>query len=404
MKGITRGLGIIPEGFTTNEKTGEEKHTKIEPGELTLLLFKVFGKGLEYNLMNCEAEIDRVAIPTVIIDNFYIFLSEKGWKINKIAAADALQTAAQKNAYNPVEEEFIRIENDDSIQPIELDLVATDYLGTNDPLYDAMLSTTLIGLVNRTFHNGCKFDTCLVLTGKEGLLKSSFFKELATDDWFCDTPMPRSNQDLYMTIGTCLIYEIAEIDGIKGKSQTDFKVLLSSTKDSYKRPYARGIGKYPRPSIFVATSNRGDFLSDPSSDNRRFWIIPIQERLDTEKLKRDRERIIKAAIIAYRKGRKPYLNTKLQDESNRRNKDFQAEHPFMEKLSAWVISEISFSGREALIGSGLRLDENIHARDLKEVSNCLKALGFEKDDGQTRVNGLKKYLYRRPKTPKTPKT
>ena len=65
----------------------------------------------------------------------------------------------------------------------------------------------------------------------------------------------------------------------------------------------------------------------------------------------------------------------------------------MEKLSAWVISEISFSGREALIGSGLRLDENIHARDLKEVSNCLKALGFEKDDGQTRVNGTKKYLY-----------
>ena len=76
----------------------------------------------------------------------------------------------------------------------------------------------------------------------------------------------------------------------------------------------------------------------------------------------------------------------------------------MEKLSAWVISEISFSGREALIGSGLRLDENIHARDLKEVSNCLKALGFEKDDGQTRVNGMKKYLYRRPKTPKTTKT
>ena len=134
MKGITRGLGIIPEGFTTNEKTGEERHTKIEPGELTLLLFKVFGKGLEYNLMNCEAEIDRVAIPTVIIDNFYIFLSEKGWKINKIAAADALQAAAQKNAYNPVEEEFIRIENDDSIQPIEPDQVATDYLGNNAPI------------------------------------------------------------------------------------------------------------------------------------------------------------------------------------------------------------------------------------------------------------------------------
>ena len=51
------------------------------------------------------------------------------------------------------------------------------------------------------------------------------------------------------------------------------------------------------------------------------------------------------------------------------------------------------TGRDALIGSGLRLEENINARDLKEVSNCLKALGFEKDDTQTRVNATKKYLY-----------
>ena len=76
----------------------------------------------------------------------------------------------------------------------------------------------------------------------------------------------------------------------------------------------------------------------------------------------------------------------------------------MEKLSAWVVNEFSFSGNEALIGSGLRQEDNISGRDLKEVSNCLKALGFEKDDYQTRGNGTKKYLYRRPKTPKTTKT
>jgi len=204
-----------------------------------------------------------------------------------------LQTAAQKNAYSPVEDELIRIESDDSIQPIELDQVASDYLGTNDPLYDAMLSTTLIGLVNRTFHNGCKFDTCLVLIGKEGIRKSTLFKELATEDWFCDT-WQNKDQDLFMALGTCLIYEIAEIDAIKGKGQADLKALLTSTKDTYKRPYARGIGRYPRPSIFVATSNRGDFLSGPSVDHRRFLIIPIKEEIEIEKLKRDRKRILKS--------------------------------------------------------------------------------------------------------------
>ena len=78
--------------------------------------------------------------------------------IHQNAAIDALLTAAQKNPYHPVVDELKRIEHDDSIQPIELDQVATDYLGTSDPLYDAMLATTIMGLVNRTFHNGCKFD------------------------------------------------------------------------------------------------------------------------------------------------------------------------------------------------------------------------------------------------------
>ena len=79
--------------------------------------------------------------------------------------------------------------------------------------------------------------------------------------------------------------------------------------------------------------------------------------------------MLKAAILAYRNGRKSYLKKELQDESNRRNKNFQAEHPFMEKLSVWVQSECGFSGRDALIGSRLRQEDNVSGRALKEVSN-----------------------------------
>jgi predicted P-loop ATPase len=393
----------IEMGWITKEGK-EPREQTLSAGVLSQMLSGDYTTQLEYNLMSGEAELNRQPIPTSFIDNFYVYLSERGWKIQKGHAIDALQTAAQKNSYHPVVDEFIRIELDDSIQPIDLDQVATDYLGTNDHLYDEMLATTLVGLVNRTFHNGCKFDTCLVLTGSEGKLKSTFWKELATDNWFCDTWQSKQ-QDLFMAINQCLIYELAELDGItSAKAQASLKAVFSSATDTYKRPYARGIGKFPRPSILVATSNRCDFLSDPSASHRRFWVIPVKKEIDTEKVKQDRKRILKAAILAYRNGRKPYLKKELQDESNRRNKNFQAEHPFMEKLSAWVVSEFSFSGRDALIGSGLRQEENISGRDLKEVSNCLKALGFEKDDGQTRVNGTKKYLYRRPKTPKTTKT
>ena len=143
-------------------------------------------------------------------------------------------TAAQFNSYNVVEDEFHRIKLDNSIYPIDLDQVAMDYLGTNDPLYDAMLVATLIGLVKRTFHHGYKFDSCLILTGEEGIRKSTFWKELATEQWFCDT-WQSFEQDLFIAINQTLIYELAELDSITGvKAQGALKAVLSSPIDTYK--------------------------------------------------------------------------------------------------------------------------------------------------------------------------
>jgi predicted P-loop ATPase len=385
----------LPNGFIT-KKNGEASHQTIQVGDLLGLLQDTYGKELELNLMSGEPEINRQPIANASVENFYVILSKLGYKINKTPARDGLMTAAQCNSYHPVEDEFHRIELDDTIYPIDLDQVATDYLGTSDSLYDAMLATTLIGLVNRTFHHGCKFDTCLVLTGKEGIRKSTFWKELATENWFCDT-WQKKDQDLFMAINQTLIYEFAELDGITGvRAQASMKAVLSSATDTYKRPYATGIGKFPRPSILVATSNRCDFLSDPSADHRRFWVIPLANKeLDTGKVKQDRERIIKAAIIAYRNGRKPFLKKELQDESNRRNKNFQAEHPFMDKLSDWVKTRDNFSTEEALIGSRCRSDESARSNDFKEAANCLRALGYQKDTTQTRINGSRKYLWRK---------
>ena len=385
----------IDKGWNTKEGK-EPREQTLSAGVLSKMLADDYTTQLEYNLMSGEAELNRQPIPTSFIDNFYVYLSERGWRINKNAAIDALLTAAQKNTYHPVVDELKRIEHDDSIQPIELDQVATDYLGTSDPLYDSMLATTVIGLVNRTFHNGCKFDTCLVLTGKEGIRKSTFWKELATEDWFCDTWQSKQ-QDLFMAINQCLIYELAELDGItSAKAQASLKAVFSSATDTYKRPYARGIGKFPRPSILVATSNRCDFLSDPSASHRRFWVIPLKKEIDTEKVKQDRKRILKAAILAYRNGRKTYLKNELQDESNRRNKDFQSEHPFMEALADWVGFRLApFTTTEALIESDLREKDRITDFDLKKASECLQALGYRRDDHQIGPRNNRKRYWRK---------
>ena len=389
-------------GFIT-QKNGEMKHQTIKAGQLTQILENEIGKDLEFNLLTGEVEVKREPIDTFKVENFYVQLSEWGYEIKKTAATDALIFASQKNSYHPVVDDLKRIEKDESIQPIDLGQVATDYLGTDDRLFDAMFACWLIALVARAFKAGCKFDNCIVFQGKEGLRKSSLLKALAgNDEWVCDTWQDVKKQ-LLMAIGTCWIYELAELDYMTTKHhQGNLKGMFTSQIDQYPPPYARAMGKFPRPSVFAATCNRYDFLSDPSADHRRYWIIPLkqdpekEEYIDVDKVKDDRDAILKAAIIAYRKGKKPFLPQKLQNESNRRNQNFLADHPFMDSLADWLKHrDAPFTTQGALIDSGLREKDRVTDLDLKKASECLLAMGYQRDEHQTGPRNNRKRYWRK---------
>jgi predicted P-loop ATPase len=356
---------------------------------------------LTYNLLRHEIEIDRQPVQGSGVDNFYIPLSENGWSINKAAASDTLLWAAQRNSYHPVLDYLHRIEADPSIVPGDIDTLATAYLGTTDPLSDAMLAATLIGAVARALQPGCKFDTCCTLKGAQGIRKSSFWKALASPDWFCDTWQDKP-QDLFMAIQTCWFYEIAELDSLTSKKEAGvLKALLSSDTDAFRPPYAKSIGRYPRPSVLVGTCNRDDFLNDPTG-SRRFWIIDLPhdpakgEALDINRVAKDRDSILKAALAAYRNGRSRWLTKAQQDASNQRNLGFEAEHPFMARLGDWTdkpVNQFPFTTDQALSGSACRSSEQIRGNDLKDAAQCLKALGFIQDATQTRRKGQGRVRY-----------
>ena len=147
---ITTALGRAP---TFNEKDGY-KTTRISVGDLSALLQTKLKKRLRWNLLLNVIELDGVEIPGEVVELFYVLLSEIGYEVREKPARDALIRAARLNEYNPALEYFEAIFNMETIDPIDLDQVATDYLGTDDPLYDAMLAATLIGLVQRTFEPG----------------------------------------------------------------------------------------------------------------------------------------------------------------------------------------------------------------------------------------------------------
>ena len=78
------------------------------------------------------------------------------------------------------------------------------------------MKTTLVGMIAIVMNRGYKFDTCLVLKGDQGIGKSWFFRILAGRDWFCDT-LQDNIKDLFFNIQNCLIFELAELDGMTNK-------------------------------------------------------------------------------------------------------------------------------------------------------------------------------------------
>ena len=383
----------IPDGWAIT-KEGRNKSSRLSPGGLADLLLKVVGRKLKWNCLTLEPEFENESLDGTIQNYFHILLSQKGWVIPKVDAQDALIFAAKQNCYNPVWDWLQKVENDNSIYQVDIELIATDFLGTTDPLYDKMLKAFLIGAVSRAKTRGSKFDTMLVLKGVQGIYKSSFFKALLPEEkWFCDTWEP-NRKDLFMHLQTCFIYELAELETLTSKKAVgEVKGLLSSSSDTFRPPYGRNVIKSPRPSVMVGTVNEDCFLND-ATGSRRFWIVNlphrIGEKINLEKVRLERESIWKAAIKAWREGEKSYLSIEDQKESNTRNCSFIQENIFLVPLRTWTNTkpdESFFSTDEAIIESGIKERSFIRNGDYKIAASALKSLGYIQSE--RRINGVK---------------
>ena len=79
------------------------------------------------------------------IDLLYVDLAQQGWEIPKTHARDALIRAAKDDQFHPVKEYLEYVEKLN--KPVDLDKIATNFLGTSKARYDLMLKATLVELV-----------------------------------------------------------------------------------------------------------------------------------------------------------------------------------------------------------------------------------------------------------------
>ncbi|MEE0868874.1 MAG: VapE family protein, partial [Ruminococcus sp.] len=135
-----------------------------------------------------------------------------------------------------------------------------------------------------TYDNQVSTEGMLILQGKQGLAKTSFFRVIAGNPlWFNEgVCIDVSNKDSLIRAVSAWISELGEIDSTFKKDQSALKAFITSPLDRIRLPYAAAISDMPRTTSLCGTVNPDKFLKDETG-NRRYWVIHV-DKIDKKQL------------------------------------------------------------------------------------------------------------------------
>lgn len=185
---------------------------------------------------------------------------------------DALALEMQRRAFHPVLEYLSDLEWDGEKR---VDTLLIDYFGAIDNEYTrAAIRKMLVGAVARVYKPGIKFDLTLTLVGPQGTYKSAFVNKLG-GKWYSDSFITVTGKEAMEQIHGVWIMEMAELSGLKKAEVESIKHFLSKQDDIFRPAYGRTSETYKRQCIFIGTTNKRDFLTDPTG-NRRFMPVDVE--------------------------------------------------------------------------------------------------------------------------------
>lgn len=256
-------------------------------------------------------DVDVSAIRAEIEERIPIYLDKHGEPTAWLTASSAdvraaVEQVAAERPYHPVRDYLSSLVWDGTPR---IALVPSVILRAEDTAINrALIRRWMISAVARPMRPGCKVDTVLVLDGDQGLLKSTFFRVLATDEWFTDTPLDiHEAKRVYDLLQRAWICEWGELESLRrARDAEQVKTFLTASRDTYTPMYGRLPVTVQRTSIIVGTTNRSEFLDDETGE-RRWWPVRVGGAIDLASLREWREQLWAEAVAAYSAGEQWWL-------------------------------------------------------------------------------------------------
>lgn len=293
----------------------------------------------------------------------------------------AIAAAVQDRPFHPIQQYLRSLDWDGTPR---LHAMARDYLGSDAEHHAEMVRRFMISAAARVLWPGCKVDTALMLIGAQGIRKSTFFKVLG-GTWHADSFIDITNKDGTLALHSAWIYELAELENVvTGRAESRLKAWMTSTHDTFRIPYGKAVVSKPRAVVVCGTTNREQFLTDDTG-SRRFWIVPVRQRIPTTLLEQMRDQLWAEAVAAAEAGEQWWLSDEMAAVVEQANVEHHEDDPWIGPVAQWIASP---SVREVttseLLTHALKLEVPRQDRAAQmRVGRVLKKLGWDRQKRRT---------------------
>lgn len=325
-----------------------------------------------------------------------------GMRIERKELMRAIEAAARDAAYDPLADRLRELGTVwDGVPRLASWLAKWAKVDdTGAPEYVALVGRRfLVGAVARALQPGCKMDTVLAVEGAGGGGKSTMFQVLAdavAPGLFTDGVHDVSSTSAVVeATGGRWIVEIAELAGVRRAADIEaLKAALTRTRDTHRRPYDVMPREVLRRFVFVATTNRSEYLNDPTGALlRRFWPVRTlateRDPIDLAGLAEVAPQLWAEAVTLYQKGEPWHLDagdgqayTQWAKGREQRRESLAWEDELADYLAEWVQDYFAGEtlGREmhviARAIGDMRTVEGDNAARLR-LADSLRAMGME---------------------------
>lgn len=253
---------------------------------------------------------------------------EKYYQISSNGKVDgALSLHGNAHAFNDVEDYLNGLAWDGVPR---LDRLFIDYLGAEDTaLVRAETRKMFVAAVARAYHPGTKFDNMAILSGPQGIGKSTLLYKMSCG-WFNDSLRTFEGKEASELLQGVWLVEIAELQAFRNSDVSRIKQFVSQQADRFRAAYGRHVKEMPRRCVFFGTTNDREYLRDRTG-NRRFFPIDVGVQPHTKSVFQDldgeRDQLWAEAVALWKAGEPLYLAPELEAAAREAQEDHREVSP-----------------------------------------------------------------------------